>query len=29
VEWLLHGTFAGQFNGSFAVDTAGQVHPEP
>jgi pimeloyl-ACP methyl ester carboxylesterase len=28
VEWLQHGTFAGQFNGSFAVDTAGQVHPE-
>jgi len=27
-EWLLHGTFAGQFNGSFAVDTAGQVHRE-
>jgi pimeloyl-ACP methyl ester carboxylesterase len=25
VEWLLQGTFAGQFNGSFAVDTAGQV----
>jgi pimeloyl-ACP methyl ester carboxylesterase len=28
VEWLLQGTFAGQFNGSFAVDTAGQVHSE-
>ena len=28
VEWLLHGTFAGQFSGSFAVDTSGQVHPE-
>jgi pimeloyl-ACP methyl ester carboxylesterase len=28
VEWLGQGTFAGQFNGSFAVDTAGQVHPE-
>jgi pimeloyl-ACP methyl ester carboxylesterase len=28
VEWLQQGTFAGQFNGSFAVDTAGQVHPE-
>lgn len=28
VEWLLQGTFAGQFNGSFAVDTAGQVHQE-
>jgi pimeloyl-ACP methyl ester carboxylesterase len=27
-EWLLHGTYAGQYNGSFAVDTAGQVHPE-
>jgi pimeloyl-ACP methyl ester carboxylesterase len=28
VEWLLHGTYAGQFNGSFAVDTAGQIHKE-
>jgi pimeloyl-ACP methyl ester carboxylesterase len=28
VEWLRQGTFAGQFNGSFAVDTAGQIHPE-
>jgi pimeloyl-ACP methyl ester carboxylesterase len=28
VEWLLHGTYAGQFNGTFAVDTAGQIHPE-
>jgi pimeloyl-ACP methyl ester carboxylesterase len=28
VEWLTQGTFAGQFNGSFAVDTAGQVHSE-
>jgi pimeloyl-ACP methyl ester carboxylesterase len=29
VEWLQQGTFTGQRNGSFAVDTAGQVHPEP
>jgi hypothetical protein len=29
VEWLQQGTFQGQFNGSFAVDTAGQVHQEP
>ena len=29
VEWLQNGTFAGQFNGSFAVDAAGQVHQEP
>jgi pimeloyl-ACP methyl ester carboxylesterase len=28
VEWLSHGTFAGQFNGSFAVDSAGQVRQE-
>jgi len=28
VEWLLYGTFAGQFNGSFAVDTSGGVHPD-
>jgi pimeloyl-ACP methyl ester carboxylesterase len=28
LEWLLHGTYAGQFNGSFAVDTDGQVHQE-
>jgi pimeloyl-ACP methyl ester carboxylesterase len=28
VEWLRHGTFAGQFNGSFAVDAGGQVHQE-
>jgi pimeloyl-ACP methyl ester carboxylesterase len=28
VEWLLQGTFAGQFNGSFAVDTAGGIHKE-
>lgn len=28
-EWLLHGTYAGQFSGSFAVDTDGQVHQEP
>jgi pimeloyl-ACP methyl ester carboxylesterase len=28
VEWLLQGTFAGQFNGSFAVDTAGAVHKD-
>jgi pimeloyl-ACP methyl ester carboxylesterase len=28
VEWLLQGTYAGQFNGSFAVDTAGQIHKE-
>jgi len=28
VEWLLQGTFAGQFNGTFVVDAAGQVHPE-
>jgi pimeloyl-ACP methyl ester carboxylesterase len=28
VEWLLHGTFAGEFNGSFAVDTSGQVHQD-
>jgi fermentation-respiration switch protein FrsA (DUF1100 family) len=26
VEWLQQGTYAGQFNGSFAVDTDGQVH---
>jgi pimeloyl-ACP methyl ester carboxylesterase len=29
VEWLQQGTYQGQFNGSFAVDTAGQVHQEP
>jgi pimeloyl-ACP methyl ester carboxylesterase len=29
VEWLQQGTFQGQFNGSFAVDTTGQVHQEP
>ena len=28
VEWLLHGTYQGQYNGSFAVDASGQVHPE-
>ena len=28
VEWLQQGTYAGQFNGSFAVDTGGQVHQE-
>jgi pimeloyl-ACP methyl ester carboxylesterase len=28
VEWLLQGTFAGQFNGSFAVDAAGAVHKD-
>ena len=28
VEWLQNGTYQGQFNGSFAVDTAGQVHQE-
>ena len=27
-EWLEHGTFAGQANGSFAVDTEGGVHPD-
>jgi pimeloyl-ACP methyl ester carboxylesterase len=27
-EWLLHGTYAGQSNGSFAVDAAGQVRQE-
>ena len=29
VEWLQNGTFTRQFNGSFAVDTNGQVHQEP
>lgn len=29
VEWFTYGTYQGQFNGSFAVDTAGQVHQEP
>ena len=28
VEWLQYGTYQGQFNGSFAVDAAGQVHQE-
>jgi pimeloyl-ACP methyl ester carboxylesterase len=28
VEWLQYGTFARQFNGSFAVDAAGHVHQE-
>ena len=28
VEWLQQGTYAGQFNGSFAVNTGGQVHQE-
>ena len=28
VEWLRQGTYSGQFNGSFAVDTDGQVHQE-
>jgi len=28
VEWLQQGTYAGQFSGSFAVDTDGQVHQE-
>jgi pimeloyl-ACP methyl ester carboxylesterase len=27
-EWLRHGTFAGQDNGSFLVDSHGQVHTE-
>ena len=27
-EWLEHGTFAGQANGSFAVDAGGGVHPD-
>lgn len=27
-EWLRQGTFAGQVNGTFAVDTAGQVRKE-
>jgi pimeloyl-ACP methyl ester carboxylesterase len=27
-EWLLHGTFAGQESGSFAVDIIGGVHKE-
>jgi pimeloyl-ACP methyl ester carboxylesterase len=27
-EWLRKGTFGGQFNGSFAVDTTGQVRQE-
>ena len=29
VEWLQQGTYQGQFSGSFAVDTDGQVHQEP
>jgi fermentation-respiration switch protein FrsA (DUF1100 family) len=28
VEWLQQGTYAGQFNGSFAVGTDGQIHQE-
>ena len=28
VEWLLQGTYAGRFNGSFAVDANGQIHQE-
>jgi hypothetical protein len=28
VEWLQQRTYTGQFNGSFAVDTGGQVHQE-
>jgi pimeloyl-ACP methyl ester carboxylesterase len=28
VEWLRHGTYSGQFNGTFAVDAAGEVHQE-
>jgi pimeloyl-ACP methyl ester carboxylesterase len=28
VEWLRHGTFAGHHNGSFFVDTGGQLHKE-
>jgi pimeloyl-ACP methyl ester carboxylesterase len=28
VEWLQQGTYSGQRNGSFVVDTAGQVHQE-
>jgi pimeloyl-ACP methyl ester carboxylesterase len=28
VEWLQQGTYAGQFNGSFAVDASGQIHQE-
>jgi pimeloyl-ACP methyl ester carboxylesterase len=28
VEWLQKGTYNGQFNGSFAVDTSGQIHQE-
>ena len=28
VEWLQQGTYAGQFSGSFAVDTDGKVHQE-
>jgi pimeloyl-ACP methyl ester carboxylesterase len=28
VEWLQQGTFQGQYNGSFSVDTAGQAHQE-
>lgn len=27
-EWLRNGTFAGQRNGTFAVDVEGRVHPE-
>jgi pimeloyl-ACP methyl ester carboxylesterase len=28
VEWLQKGTYNGQFNGFFAVDTGGQIHQE-
>jgi pimeloyl-ACP methyl ester carboxylesterase len=28
VEWLRQGTYAGRFNGSFAVSTDGQIHQE-
>jgi hypothetical protein len=28
LEWLRDGTYWGQYNGSFAVDKAGDVHPE-
>src|SRR5262245_18812878 len=28
VEWLTYGTYNGQRNGTFGVDSGGRIHPE-